>query len=152
MLVVLFFASRRRHTSCALVTGVQTCALPISDSLEAQVKARTCGRGADGIYDAVGRDSFSHSLRALANCGHLVSYGQASGPIGSWDVGSLQSNSATLSRPNYGHYTDTPERVAAITERLFKALADGVVTPEVGQRFPLEIGRASGRERVCQYV
>src|SRR3546814_3271790 len=25
-----FFSSRRRHTSCALVTGVQTCALPIS--------------------------------------------------------------------------------------------------------------------------
>src|SRR3546814_6076728 len=24
-----FFSSRRRHTSCALVTGVQTCALPI---------------------------------------------------------------------------------------------------------------------------
>src|SRR3546814_8837572 len=27
---VFFFSSRRRHTSCALVTGVQTCALPIS--------------------------------------------------------------------------------------------------------------------------
>src|SRR3546814_8738998 len=26
-----FFSSRRRHTRCALVTGVQTCALPISD-------------------------------------------------------------------------------------------------------------------------
>src|SRR3546814_3916685 len=25
----LFFSSRRRHTRCALVTGVQTCALPI---------------------------------------------------------------------------------------------------------------------------
>src|SRR3546814_1013548 len=25
----LFFASRRRHTRCALVTGLQTCALPI---------------------------------------------------------------------------------------------------------------------------
>src|SRR3546814_1772589 len=25
-----FFSSRRRHTMCALVTGVQTCALPIS--------------------------------------------------------------------------------------------------------------------------
>src|SRR3546814_4481219 len=25
-----FFSSRRRHTRCALVTGVQTCALPIS--------------------------------------------------------------------------------------------------------------------------
>src|SRR3546814_6758461 len=28
--LLFFFASRRRHTSCALVTGVQTCALPIS--------------------------------------------------------------------------------------------------------------------------
>src|SRR3546814_1775557 len=26
----IFFSSRRRHTRCALVTGVQTCALPIS--------------------------------------------------------------------------------------------------------------------------
>src|SRR3546814_5666796 len=29
MSVVFFFSSRRRHTRCALVTGVQTCALPI---------------------------------------------------------------------------------------------------------------------------
>src|SRR3546814_7121682 len=28
--IFFFFSSRRRHTSCALVTGVQTCALPIS--------------------------------------------------------------------------------------------------------------------------
>src|SRR3546814_10204503 len=30
--VFFFFSSRRRHTRCALVTGVQTCALPISDA------------------------------------------------------------------------------------------------------------------------
>src|SRR3546814_3643091 len=30
MVVLFFFSSRRRHTRCALVTGVQTCALPIS--------------------------------------------------------------------------------------------------------------------------
>src|SRR3546814_6574718 len=29
VLVLFFLSSRRRHTSCALVTGVQTCALPI---------------------------------------------------------------------------------------------------------------------------
>src|SRR3546814_1580935 len=29
VVVVFFFSSRRRHTRCALVTGVQTCALPI---------------------------------------------------------------------------------------------------------------------------
>src|SRR3546814_10259173 len=28
--ICFFFSSRRRHTRCALVTGVQTCALPIS--------------------------------------------------------------------------------------------------------------------------
>src|SRR3546814_1838656 len=32
MLFFFFFSSRRRHTRCALVTGVQTCALPISTS------------------------------------------------------------------------------------------------------------------------
>src|SRR3546814_9782505 len=32
--VLVFLSSRRRHTSCALVTGVQTCALPISGSEE----------------------------------------------------------------------------------------------------------------------
>src|SRR3546814_3460836 len=32
-----FFSSRRRHTRCALVTGVQTCALPISQIIDSQV-------------------------------------------------------------------------------------------------------------------
>src|SRR3546814_5549916 len=32
LLVSFFFSSRRRHTICALVTGVQTCALPIFDA------------------------------------------------------------------------------------------------------------------------
>src|SRR3546814_17261185 len=30
LVFLFFFSSRRRHTRCALVTGVQTCALPIS--------------------------------------------------------------------------------------------------------------------------
>src|SRR3546814_149757 len=37
---VFFFSSRRRHTICALVTGVQTCALPISGQ-----RHRRCVRG-----------------------------------------------------------------------------------------------------------
>src|SRR3546814_7172445 len=36
---MFFFSSRRRHTRCALVTGVQTCALPIC--LRAWVEAQT---------------------------------------------------------------------------------------------------------------
>src|SRR3546814_7380081 len=43
--VVLFFflSSRRRHTRCALVTGVQTCALPISCYLAFAVLSLLCG-------------------------------------------------------------------------------------------------------------
>src|SRR3546814_2156809 len=33
LICYFFFSSRRRHTRCALVTGVQTCALPISQNL-----------------------------------------------------------------------------------------------------------------------
>src|SRR3546814_2531226 len=33
-MVLFFFSSRRRHTRCALVTGVQTCALPISAPIQ----------------------------------------------------------------------------------------------------------------------
>src|SRR3546814_9665193 len=35
LIYIFFFSSRRRHTRCALVTGVQTCALPISSSSSA---------------------------------------------------------------------------------------------------------------------
>src|SRR3546814_15225245 len=43
-----FFSSRRRHTRCALVTGVQTCALPI------YVRARIAtGRDFGGGIDAI---------------------------------------------------------------------------------------------------
>src|SRR3546814_3639996 len=37
--MIFFFSSRRRHTRCALVTGVQTCALPISAAVAATIAA-----------------------------------------------------------------------------------------------------------------
>src|SRR3546814_13149233 len=37
---IFFFSSRRRHTRCALVTGVQTCALPISQPSAAMRQRR----------------------------------------------------------------------------------------------------------------
>src|SRR3546814_15420364 len=38
--IAFFFSSRRRHTRCALVTGVQTCALPISSAYQLRPKSR----------------------------------------------------------------------------------------------------------------
>src|SRR3546814_1199587 len=52
-----FFSSRRRHTRCALVTGVQTCALPITRAGRGRGfgRRRLCGLGA-----FAGRVLFSH--------------------------------------------------------------------------------------------
>src|SRR3546814_7621053 len=50
---VFLFSSRRRHTSCALVTGVQTCALPIwrrsSDQCHAHARALPVRRCAQSV-------------------------------------------------------------------------------------------------------
>src|SRR3546814_11914750 len=45
-----FFSSRRRHTSCALVTGVQTCALPISEGFH-DAKSVAPGYDVYALYD-----------------------------------------------------------------------------------------------------
>src|SRR3546814_12910216 len=46
--VVFFFSSRRRHTRCALVTGVQTCALPILTSCRVSKIVRPSRRSFGG--------------------------------------------------------------------------------------------------------
>src|SRR3546814_7715811 len=80
--MVFVFSSRRRHTRCALVTGVQTCALPISaeDALgvcaedaeanKKQVHAETRRRG--GVVrdiDVVSGDVLDLSLRLNRDLG-----------------------------------------------------------------------------------
>src|SRR3546814_4974156 len=87
--LVFFFSSRRRHTRCALVTGVQTCALPICTASSFLAYAILAGRH--------GRET---SLRGRKTFYHL------------------------------GGLTEGTETII----------------------FFAQIGRASCRERVCQYV
>src|SRR3546814_450744 len=51
MVMLFFFSSRRRHTRCALVTGVQTCALPILAP-----RQRVGGVGVAAATEAVARE------------------------------------------------------------------------------------------------
>src|SRR3546814_21053592 len=44
--MIFFFSSRRRHTRCAVVTGVQTCALPISARHTPIMVSPSCARHA----------------------------------------------------------------------------------------------------------
>src|SRR3546814_19349792 len=48
---MFFFSSRTRHTSCALVTGVQTCALPIS--FRRSVKRITASESAFAAFSVI---------------------------------------------------------------------------------------------------
>src|SRR3546814_286443 len=50
MLLLFFFSSRRRHTRCALVTGVQTCALPICSRRDQAAWAGVSRRAFDQWY------------------------------------------------------------------------------------------------------
>src|SRR3546814_3030099 len=75
-----FFSSRRRHTRCALVTGVQTCALPISvgAAMAAPTKTQRGGLLAVGVQQLlrIGARQCLHALelafdRARAHAGGL---------------------------------------------------------------------------------
>lgn len=132
----------------ARVARANGCAFPIlyrrDDFVEAVMEI-TGGRGCDVIYDAVGGDNLARSFEALAVRGHLVSYGQASGPIPPQDVAGYAAKSARLSRPNFGHYTSDPAEVRAIAARLFEAMEQGVLRIEAAQAFPLAEAAAAHR-------
>src|SRR3546814_12797341 len=58
-LLLFFFSSRRRHTRCALVTGVQTCALPIFGRCRYGLMLREDGMVMDdGVTTRLGEDHF----------------------------------------------------------------------------------------------
>src|SRR3546814_895718 len=104
--ICFFFSSRRRHTRCALVTGVQTCALPILGTLNrlpAQAERK------------VGTTSSHHGP-------YVRGYTRATmvGTEGSYLAIGCQS-------PKADHSSDRGLQLD-------------------------QIGRASCRERVCQYV
>src|SRR3546814_5551804 len=107
-----FFSSRRRHTRCALVTGVQTCALPI------------CGRFIKYLAQAASGALDPGSLFLIMGF-RLPGFLQLILPLGLF-LGILLA---------YGRlYLDSEMTVLSATG------------------MSQQIGRASCRERVCQYV
>lgn len=103
----------------------------------ARCREITAGQGVDVVFDAVGRDTLMRSYQALATNGHLVSFGQASGEPAPVDIAAFATKSAIVSRPNFVHFTDTPEKVRSITDNLFRALRAGVLRPGRPTVFPL---------------
>src|SRR3546814_4183188 len=91
-----FFSSRRRHTRCALVTGVQTCALPISADSSGYgliVKGTITGQG---VYNGVSANGLA--IGGLGGDGTL-----AKGLLVSGSVGAASYEDRKSTRLNSSH-------------------------------------------------
>jgi len=109
-----------------------------------RAKEITGGKGVSAVYDGIGKDTFMGSLDALEPFGHMVTYGNASGPVDPITPLLLtQKGSLTLSRPTLFTYTaDAAVRRAAARD-LFDVVAKGAVKIEIGQTYPLkDVGQA----------
>lgn len=121
----------------ARAAGCEAVILYRQEDVAARVAELTGGRGVDVVYDGVGRDSFAGSLASLSLCGHLINFGQASGPVPPVPLADLAARSTTLSRPVVFHYAAQRERRQAMAASLFEALAAGWITPAPAQEFEL---------------
>src|SRR3546814_13052762 len=127
---MFFFSSRRRHTRCALVTGVQTCALPICGKPALRKIGRPFHVDDDRVVGNLLLDSFQ-----------CIHYGSPDGGVKA-----------------AADYTPSP-MTRCVLLNLTVELAYFVDPPSQYVQLALEtskrnkeIGRASCRERVCQYV
>jgi NADPH2:quinone reductase len=102
--------------------------------------------GADLVIDGLGQAAREQNMAALAECGHWVSLGQATGLLEPLAADWLGAKSITFSRPAVFHYVATPEQLAERAARVWAALAGGVFGAPLVERFTLDAaGRAHER-------
>ena len=127
----------------ARASGCEHVVLYRTEDFVARVRAITGGSGVDVAYDSVGRDTFMGSMACLAPLGHLVNFGQSSGPVEPIPMSLLFQKSNSVTRPNVFHYIADPVRRDAMAAALFDALTAGVLTPGAIHAYPFEeVGRA----------
>lgn len=97
----------------------------------AAVVEATSGRGADLIVDGLGEPGREDNLASLAAGGHWIAVGQAGGPLQPIDPAQLSRRSATLSRPVVFHHTADGHRAREMASRVFDALRDGRLRPQI---------------------
>jgi NADPH2:quinone reductase len=109
-----------------------------------RVREITGGEGVPVVYDSVGKETWSGSLDCLAVRGMMVSFGNSSGAVPSFEPGILSAKgSLYLTRPTLFHYTRTREELQQTADDLFAAIESGAVKISVNQRFKLADVRAA---------
>lgn len=108
------------------------------ESVPARIAEITGGEGVAAAYDSVGADTFAGSFESLGFLGHLVLYGQSSGPVEPFAPQSLAGKSLTLTRPLVGHYMRTRGELEEMAGACFSAFEQGILKPIEPIELPLD--------------
>ncbi len=104
----------------------------------ARVKEITGGKGVKVVYDSIGKDTFERSLDCLRPFGLLASFGNASGPVPPFQMGSLgPKGSLYVTRCTLFTHIATRESAQAMADDLFAVVGSGQVKIRIDQRYPL---------------
>jgi NADPH2:quinone reductase len=102
------------------------------------VRRVTDGRGADVVFDGVGKDTFDASLSVLLPRGMMVLFGGSSGQVPPFDIQRLNSGgSLFLTRPTLGHYIADREELLWRARDIFDWIAKGKLSVRIGAEYPL---------------
>jgi NADPH2:quinone reductase len=115
-----------------------------TEDVVARVKEITAGRGVKVVYDSIGKDTWEASLDCLRPLGLMVTYGNASGPVPPFSVGTLAAKgSLYVTRPTLFTHLATRESTQAMADDLFGMVTSGQVKIRIDQRYPLaEVAQA----------
>ena len=110
-----------------------------TESFKDRVKEITGGPGADVIYDPVGGDVMTQSLRCINWGGRLLVIGFASGTIPDLPANLILLKSCQVVGVFWGAYAmQWPEQVRADFDQLFSWWDEGKIAPHVSHELPLE--------------
>ena len=112
-----------------------------------RVKALTGGKGVPVVYDGVGKATWEGSLDCLRPRGFLVSFGNASGAVTTFNPGLLAGKgSLYLTRPTLGTYIATRAELVARSNALFAIVKSKKVKIETTARYKLADAQAAHRD------
>jgi NADPH:quinone reductase len=98
----------------------------------------TDGRGADVVYDGVGKDTFDASLAALRPRGLMALFGGSSGQVPPFDPQRLNSGgSLFLTRPTLANYTADRAELLWRAGDVLGAVASGELNVRIGLEYSL---------------
>lgn len=117
------------------------------EEFPARVREITRGKGVPVVYDGSGKDTFQGSLDCLATRGLMVSYGNASGPVPPFAIGTLaQKGSLYLTRPTLHTYTHDRKDLVESAKQVFALVKKGVIKVPVRQTYPLKEAAQAHRD------